>query len=37
MKNHEVAFSKYDEDTNLEVVAYTTCGGCPSGNVEYAP
>lgn len=20
-----------------EIVAYTTCGGCPGGNVEYAP
>lgn len=37
MKNHEGAFSKYDADTDLELVAYTTCGGCPGGNVEYAP
>jgi len=37
MKNHEGAFSKYDDDTNLELAAYTTCGGCPGGNIEYAP
>lgn len=37
MKNHEGAFSVYDEHTNLELAAYTTCGGCPGGNIEYAP
>jgi predicted metal-binding protein len=37
MKNREGAFNKYDDDTKLELAAYTTCGGCPGGNVEYAP
>ncbi len=37
MKNHEGAFSIYDNDTNLELVGYTTCGGCPGGNIEHAP
>ena len=37
MKNHEGAFSIYDNNTELELVGYTTCGGCPSGNIEYAP
>ncbi len=37
MKNHEGAFSIYDHDTNLELVGYTTCGGCPGGNIEYTP
>ena len=37
MKNHEGAFSIYDDDTNLELVGYTTCGGCPGGNIEHAP
>ncbi|GET28534.1 hypothetical protein SD074_07360 [Prolixibacter sp. SD074] len=37
MKNHEGAFSTYDDDTNLELAAYTTCGGCPGGNIEHAP
>jgi len=34
MRNKEVAFSIYTE-TELELVGYTTCGGCPGGNVEY--
>ena len=37
MKNHEGAFSLYDKDTNLDLVAYTSCGACPGGNIEYAP
>ncbi len=34
MRNKEGAFSIYT-DTELELVGYTTCGGCPGGNVEY--
>lgn len=37
MKNREGAFSIYDKDENLEIVGYTTCGGCPGGNIEYVP
>lgn len=37
MENHEGAFNIYDKDTELELVGYTTCGGCPGGNIEYAP
>ena len=37
MKNREGAFSIYDKDTNLDLVGYTSCGGCPGGNIEYAP
>ncbi len=36
LRNREGAFSVY-EDKDLEVVGYATCGGCPGGNVEYAP
>ncbi len=36
-ENHEGAFSIYDKDTQLQVVGYTTCGGCPGGNIEYSP
>jgi predicted metal-binding protein len=25
------------EDVDVELVGYATCGGCPGGNVEYAP
>jgi predicted metal-binding protein len=35
MKNREGAFSRY-KDTDLELVGYTTCDGCPGGNIEYA-
>lgn len=30
------AFSVY-KDKEVELVGYTTCGGCPGGNIEYAP
>ncbi|HDS03194.1 MAG TPA: CGGC domain-containing protein [Firmicutes bacterium] len=35
--NRDGAFSIYPPDEALEIVGYTTCGGCPGGNVEYAP
>ncbi len=35
MKNKEGAFSRYT-DTQVELVGYTTCEGCPGGNIEYA-
>ena len=35
-QNKEGAFSSY-KDTTAEIVAFTTCGGCPGGNIEYAP
>lgn len=36
LRNREGAFSIYG-DTEVELVGYTTCKGCPGGNVEYAP
>ncbi len=36
VQNHEGAFAIY-EGKEVEVAAYTTCGGCPGGNIEYAP
>ena len=35
--DREGAFSIYKKDEELELVGYTTCGGCPGGNIEYAP
>jgi predicted metal-binding protein len=35
MRNKEGAFSIY-ENTELELVGFTTCDGCPGGNIEYA-
>ena len=37
MQNREGAFDIYDKETPLEIVGYTSCGGCPGGNIEYAP
>ena len=31
------AFARYAADEPVEVVGYSTCGGCPGGNVEYVP
>jgi predicted metal-binding protein len=30
-------FSRYAKDEPVEVVGYSTCGGCPGGNIEYVP
>jgi predicted metal-binding protein len=34
--NKEGAFSIY-KGMDIEITGYTTCGGCPGGNIEYAP
>jgi predicted metal-binding protein len=36
IKEREGAFDRYGE-REIEVIGYTTCGGCPGGNIEYAP
>jgi len=36
LRNREGAFARYQEE-EIELVGFTTCGGCPGGNVEYAP
>ncbi|RJX33241.1 MAG: CGGC domain-containing protein [Oxalobacter sp.] len=30
-------FSVYPHDKEVEIVGYSTCGGCPGGNIEYVP
>jgi len=35
MRNREGALSRY-KDKDVELVGYTTCNGCPGGNIEYA-
>jgi predicted metal-binding protein len=37
MQNREGAFDIYSKDEPLEIVGYTSCGGCPGGNIEYTP
>ena len=34
LRNREGAFSRY-RGMDVELVGYTTCDGCPGGNVEY--
>lgn len=36
LHNREGAFSLYKEE-EIQIVGFTTCGGCPGGNIEYAP
>lgn len=36
MKNREGAFSIYADAEEIELVGFTTCDGCPGGNIEYA-
>ncbi|MFC1661151.1 CGGC domain-containing protein [Gemmatimonadota bacterium] len=36
-REREGGFSRYPAEEPLEIVGYTTCGGCPGGNVEYTP
>jgi predicted metal-binding protein len=36
LRNRDGAFSIYQEK-DVELVGFTTCGGCPGGNIEYAP
>jgi len=35
MREREGAFQRY-EHVDVELVGYTTCDGCPGGNIEYA-
>jgi len=37
MREREGAFSIYAPEDEIELVGYTTCDGCPGGNIEYAP
>ncbi len=37
LQNREGAFDIYGKDESVELVGYTSCGGCPGGNIEYAP
>lgn len=37
LQKREGAFDIYGKDEEVELVGYTSCGGCPGGNIEYAP
>jgi len=36
LQNRQGAFSMY-LNQEIELAGFTTCGGCPGGNIEYAP
>ena len=35
LKDRAGAFQIYPDQEEIEVVGYTSCGGCPGGNIEY--
>ena len=37
MREREGAFARYPKDEPLEIVGYSSCGGCPGGNIVYVP
>jgi predicted metal-binding protein len=37
LREREGAFKRYPKDNEVEIVGYTSCGGCPGGNIEYSP
>jgi len=37
LKEHVGGFAGYPKEEALELVGYSSCGGCPGGNVEYVP
>ena len=37
MQNREGAFDIYSKNEPLDIVGFTSCGGCPGGNIEYSP
>jgi len=37
VRERQGGFAAYPADEPVEVVGYSSCGGCPGGNVEYVP
>jgi predicted metal-binding protein len=37
MRERHGGFSAYPPEEPVEIVGYSSCGGCPGGNVEYVP
>lgn len=37
LREREGAFKRYPKNEDIEIVGYTSCGGCPGGNIEYSP
>ncbi|HPE45309.1 MAG TPA: CGGC domain-containing protein [Deltaproteobacteria bacterium] len=37
LRERKGAFARYSAGEEVEIVGYSTCGGCPGGNVEQVP
>ncbi len=37
LRERQGGFAVYPAEEQVEIVGYSTCGGCPGGNVEYVP
>ncbi len=37
LRERRGGFSVYPADEPIEVVGFSSCGGCPGGNIEYVP
>ena len=37
LRERQGAFSRYAADEPAEIIGYSSCGGCPGGNVEHVP
>ena len=37
LRERRGAFSIHPAEESLEIIGYSSCGGCPGGNVEYVP
>lgn len=37
LRHRHGGFARYAPQEHVEIVGYSTCGGCPGGNVEYVP
>jgi len=37
LRERRGGFSRYAADESVEIIGYSSCGGCPGGNVEYVP
>ena len=37
VRDRSGGFSRYPADEEVEIVGYSSCGGCPGGNIEYVP
>lgn len=37
LRERRGGFARYGVEEQVEIVGYSSCGGCPGGNVEYVP